>query len=144
MRNLLIVLILLSCNSSEQEATQTTPEKEVTMVLEQQVKAWNNGDIDGFMKGYWTSDSLKFITKRGVRYGYDSVALNYKRSYADKQKMGHLEFSNLTTESLSIDHSIMNVCGNWEISGSYHANGYFSLIMKRINGQYKIVIDHTW
>ena len=31
-------------------------------VLDAQVSAWNAGDLDGFMAGYWNSEELKFLS----------------------------------------------------------------------------------
>jgi ketosteroid isomerase-like protein len=119
--------------------------KAIETVMDQQAKDWNNGDIDGFMTGYWHSDSLKFITKNGIRMGYDSVTLNYKKSYDSKDKMGRLNFSDLNISMLDQEQSIANVTGKWEvIQKNKTLSGIFSLVFRQVKGEWKIVIDHTW
>src|SRR5690606_40403736 len=56
-------------------------------VMSQQEQDWNNGDIDAFMKGYWRSDSLMFVGKNGIKYGWQTTLENYKKSYPDKSTM---------------------------------------------------------
>lgn len=121
--------------------TDTLP---ILNVLNEQAKFWNKGDIDGYMQGYWKSDSLRFIGKRGIKYGYDSITAMYKRHYSNKEKMGHLLFSGLNYTHLSSVPEIVNVTGKWAISGKDSAGGFFSLLMKPVNGEWKIITDHTW
>ncbi len=120
-------------------------EKSIRQVMDEQAKAWNNADIDGFMQGYWHSDSLRFITKKGIRMGYDSVAAQYKKYYDTKDKMGRLNFSDLVITSLDNDHNIFNVTGKWEvIQKKETVGGHFSLLFRQHGGEWKIIIDHTW
>ena len=41
----------------------------VIKVLHTQREAWNRGDINGYMQGYWKSDSLVFVGKAAPVYG---------------------------------------------------------------------------
>ncbi|GAB4251729.1 MAG: hypothetical protein Kow0079_05930 [Vicingaceae bacterium] len=66
--------------------------------MHQQEVAWNNGNIEGFMKGYWESDSLKFVGKNGIKYGWQNTLENYKKSYPDKATMGILKFDVIQLE----------------------------------------------
>ncbi len=116
----------------------------IRQVLDNQVIAWNNGSIDSFMLGYYPSEQLKFITKRGVKTGYDSVQSRYKRYYSTKEKMGRLSFKNLEFERLSEVPEIFQVTGDWSISGQDSSGGNFSLLVKKIEKDWKIIVDHTW
>ena len=61
--------------------TQQSQEKEAILeVMSQQEQDWNNGDIDAFMQGYWQSDSLMFVGKNGIKYGWQTTLENYKNS----------------------------------------------------------------
>ena len=64
----------------------------IRAVLSTQQNAWNNGNLEAFMDGYWRSDSLSFIGKRGINYGWQKTLDNYKKSYPDKAAMGTLHF----------------------------------------------------
>ncbi|MDL5044600.1 hypothetical protein QQ054_00875 [Oscillatoria amoena NRMC-F 0135] len=54
---------------------------DIKAVMDKQLVAWNNGDIDGFMAGYWKSDKLKFVSKNGITYGWQKVYDNYKKNH---------------------------------------------------------------
>ena len=115
---------------------------EITLVLQNQQKAWNNGDIDGYMEGYWKSDSLKFIGKKGLTLGWENTLNNYKKSYPGKEAMGKLFFEMISFESLGNDVAL--VIGKWELKREKdNPNGYFSLIWKRVGGRWVIVADHS-
>lgn len=112
-------------------------------VLNTQVEAWNTGNIEGFMQGYWKNDSLKFIGKRGLTYGWAPVLNNYKKSYPGKTGMGNLVFSNLNIDILSVDYAF--VTGEWSISYADKdpLGGWFSLLFKQIDKRWVIVADHS-
>lgn len=132
-------------NSESNSISHSIPDTlSILNVLKQQAADWNKGDIDAYMQGYWKSDSLRFIGKRGIKYGYDSITAMYKKHYSDKEKMGHLLFSGLKYTQLSAVPSIVNVTGKWNISGKDSAGGFFSLLMKPVYGEWKIITDHTW
>ncbi len=139
------LLLLISCNSNTPKNSINLTERIINM-LHTQTAAWNNGSIDSFMSiGYWNSDSLQFITKKGIKYGYQSVLKSYKRSYPNKEAMGHLAFTNLKVMSLDDNNEVYQVYGHWAvIKDSMSASGVFSLIVNNINGQPRIVIDHTY
>ncbi|HQX40352.1 MAG TPA: DUF4440 domain-containing protein, partial [Niabella sp.] len=71
---------------------QSKDEKTILAVFDKQLVAWNNADLDAFMEGYWKSDSLRFIGKTGITYGWQNTLNNYKKGYADKAAMGELKF----------------------------------------------------
>ena len=137
-----------SCGDKKQqkEGVSQNPNeiKAIKEILNAQKECWNNGDIDGFMLGYWHSDSLKFIGRNGVKYGYDTISNNYKKHYPDKETMGFLSFKNIQSTYIDSTSQVAQVNGKWQITGRDSAGGFFSLILKPINGDWRIVIDHTW
>ncbi len=121
---------------------QSADEKNVRNVLSQQVTAWNKGDIDSFMKGYWNNDSLKFIGKSGITYGWQKTLDTYKKNYPDTAAMGHLTFHLLELKPLSSSYYF--VIGKWHLQRSHgNLEGYFTLLFKKINGTWLIVTDHS-
>ena len=72
---------------------QSADEKAIRKILYEQTLAWNRGDIDEFMKGYWNNDSLMFIGRSGVTYGYQNTLMNYKKNYRNADEMGTLLFN---------------------------------------------------
>lgn len=141
-----ILFFMGSCGLVRKSNPSTYSFSQVQQVLNQQIVAWNSGSVDGFMQGYWHSDSLLFITSKGPRYGYDAVSNSYKKNYPTKEKMGNLTFNIVSMRWIDQPAGISEVLGKWsvvEASGN-QASGYFSLIFKSVDGGPKIVIDHTW
>jgi ketosteroid isomerase-like protein len=122
---------------------QSPESDEIVHVIDQQAIAWNNADIEGFMGAYWKSDSLKFIGKKGLTYGWDQVLNNYKKSYPGKAGMGTLRFDKIEIQQLSKDYAF--VTGSWNLTYTDRdaLGGWFSLIFKKINGSWFIVADHS-
>jgi hypothetical protein len=112
-------------------------------ILTRQAAAWNSGNIETYMKaGYWDNDSLLFIGKSGPTYGFKATLERYKRSYPDTVKMGKLYFSELQVKRLSAGYYF--VAGKWELKRSMgDLLGYFTLIFRKINGNWRIICDHS-
>lgn len=106
-----------------------------------QEEAWNRADISGFMKYYWKSDSLKFIGSKGITYGWQKTYDNYVKGYPTKEAMGVLTFT--IKEATQLSGTSIYVIGQWELMKDKPAGGYFTLLWKKINGQWVIVADHT-
>ncbi|MDO3626938.1 nuclear transport factor 2 family protein [Mucilaginibacter sp. BT774] len=114
----------------------------VAKVLEDQRQAWNRGDIDGFMHGYWKSDSLVFVGKDAPVYGWQKTIERYKRGYPDKAAMGELTFNIIQVKILDNDNAF--VLGRWRLKREKDTpGGYFTLWFRKIGGEWKIVCDHT-
>jgi ketosteroid isomerase-like protein len=122
--------------------SQSKDETEIRRILNRQVAEWNKGDIDEFMKGYWQSDSLMFIGKSGVTYGYTNTLNNYKKGYADTVQMGKLKFDILHVKRISKDAYF--VVGKWHLKRTIgDIGGHYTLLWRRINGKWVIVADHS-
>lgn len=134
-----ILLIIISINSFSQDKNST--KHEVEIIMKQQEQAWNNADISGFMKHYWHSDSLKFIGSKGITYGWQKTYDNYLKSYPTKEAMGILAFT--INEVAQLSATSIYVIGQWQLTKEKPAGGYFTLLWKKINGQWVIVADHT-
>ena len=122
--------------------SQTKDETEVRNVLAKQNAAWNRGDVDAFMVGYWENDSLMFIGKSGVTYGYKNTLANYKRNYPDTTAMGKLTFTLIQVKPLSPDY--FHVIGKYYLTRTIgDASGHFTLMFRKINGKWVIISDHS-
>jgi ketosteroid isomerase-like protein len=113
----------------------------ILKVMADQQAAWNHGDIEGFMQGYWKSDSLLFVGKTAPTKGWQATLNNYKRGYPNKTAMGTLSFNILKVELLDATNAF--VLGAWNVKTDKDAGGYFTLWFRKINGEWKIVVDHT-
>ncbi|HKC35637.1 MAG TPA: DUF4440 domain-containing protein [Chitinophagaceae bacterium] len=135
---LFVCFIVLSVTSF----CQTKDETAVRNVLDRQNKAWNGGDIDAFMVGYWESDSLMFIGKSGVTYGYKNNLANYKKNYPDTATMGKLTFTLIQVKQLSPEY--FHVTGKYYLTRTIgDASGHFTLMFRKISGKWVIISDHS-
>ncbi len=116
----------------------------IRAVLSSQEAAWNAKDLDGFMAGYSKSDDLKFLSGDDVTTGWQATYDRYHAKYvAGDNKMGTLTFTVLDVDVVSSDAAIVR--GRWALvkpDGS-KPHGLFTLLFRRIDGDWKIVSDHT-
>ena len=139
MRSILFISITLLSVSA---LCQTKDESEVRSILTRQTQAWNRGDIDAFMIGYWENDSLMFIGKSGVTYGYKNTLSNYKKNYPDTTVMGKLTFTLIQLKQLSPEY--FHVTGKYYLTRTIgDASGHFTLVFRKINGKWMIISDHS-
>ncbi len=111
-------------------------------ILQQQVFAWNQQNIEGFMKYYWNSPDLRFVSKNGITYGWENIKNNYLKSYPTASSMGGLSFEIKAIDLLSKNDAL--VVGSWKIKGdNTEKGGYFTLHFKKIKKVWYIVMDHT-
>ncbi|HKW88741.1 MAG TPA: nuclear transport factor 2 family protein [Candidatus Acidoferrales bacterium] len=127
-----------AASSSAIDAEQTAIRK----VLVDQVARWNNGEIPGFMKGYWKSEKTEFVNASGIFRGWDNVLQRYLREYPDPVQMGQLTFSDLEINTLSPDSAY--VLGRWRLDRqSGPIGGIYTLILHKFPEGWKIIHDHT-
>ncbi|MFT7072496.1 YybH family protein [Patiriisocius sp. Uisw_017] len=112
----------------------------ILRVMKDQEIAWSNNDLEGFMKGYIKSDSLKFYGKSGLTKGWQQTLDNYKKGYPTKEHSGTLTFE--TIDISPIENNSYWVMGKYFLSRNVgDANGVFIIIFKNIDGEWKIVAD---
>lgn len=114
---------------------------EVTRVLRNQEAAWNSGDIEGFMRGYWNSPNLTFSSGGRVTRGWQETLDGFKTRYPDRTAMGRLTFDNLEVTALGSDAAL--VLGAWRLERDKPVGGVFSLVFRKIEGSWVIIHDHT-
>lgn len=121
---------------------QSKAEQKIIAVLSAQLESWNKGDIEGFMKTYWKDDSLMFIGKSGVTYGWYKTLTNYQKGYPDKTAMGQLDFTILSVKKVSA--RMYSVVGKWHLARQIgDLQGHFTLLIKKIKKEWLIIQDHS-
>lgn len=140
--SILLFLSIIGFVGVSQEIHINHKNKEIIDVLQLQEDAWNKGDLDGFMKHYWKDENLKFVSKNGIRKGWQAVYDSYQKNYASKGEMGKLNFKILSINRIDRNNSIVN--GNWKVENKSGVHeGYFTLWFKKLKGSWVIVMDHT-
>ena len=137
----LIILALFAVGLGQSETQKKKISDEIVGVMNAQSAAWNRGDIEGFMQGYWNSEKLVFVSSRVTR-GWQPTLENYKRGYPTREAMGTLTFSDLEVNVLSKDAAV--VLGSWSLQrANDNPKGKFTLIFRRMKEGWRIVHDHT-
>lgn len=136
-----LVLMLLICSVGA--FAQSAKDKQAILdVLEKQRTEWNKGNLETFMQGYVKSDSLLFVGSSGPTYGWQKTLDNYKKTYSGKAGMGMLTFGIKKVDFLNKD--IAFVLGSWHLKREQdEPKGYFTLLFKKLNGEWKIFVDHS-
>lgn len=136
----ILTTIAILCSILTQ--AQSKEEQAIRNILTAQESAWNKGDLNAFMIGYWENDSLVFIGKNGPKYGYNNTLANYKKNYPDLSYMGNLHFEIQSMKALNKDYYFL--IGKWQLTRKIgDAGGYFTLLFKKINGKWNIIADHS-
>jgi ketosteroid isomerase-like protein len=143
----LLSAVLLACSTARTSAPSpgsfASAETQIRAVLTTQTAAWNRGNVEEFMQGYWRSDSLLFIGKSGPTRGWQRTLDNYRRNYPDAAAMGQLTFSQLRVSPISPDAA--HVVGRWQLSRPTAGDlqGWFTLLFRKLDGRWVIVADHS-
>jgi ketosteroid isomerase-like protein len=141
----LILLLALGVRTGRQTKAaegRGGDQAEITGVLNAQQAAWNRGDVDVFLRGYWHSPELTFSGSNGISRGWEGVMVRYKKNYPDRAAMGQLDFSGLEFRFLGPDAAL--VLGRWHLKRDKgDIGGVFSLVWQRFPGGWNIVHDHT-
>ncbi len=138
----LALALMLGCASAAPSGRTRT---EILAVLSAQVEAWNRGDLEAFLDGYWRSEKTVFAGGDRVYVGFENMARRYREAYPTREKMGRLTFSKLDFMQLEDDRAV--VTGSWELQRAAdetaRPGGVFTLIWRWFPEGWKIVHDHT-
>jgi len=117
-------------------------EHEIRAVLDAQVRAWNAGDLRGFMEGYAQSERTRFQSGGDVFLGWQDVFERYRKRYGNQGSMGTLKFSGVEVTALAPDAALAS--GRWRLERAQDApSGLFTLLFRRTSAGWRIVHDHT-
>ncbi|WP_295126115.1 DUF4440 domain-containing protein [uncultured Chitinophaga sp.] len=142
MRSLIIIIAIFVFAPTITAKAQQNEVEKIKALMKVQSDAWNRQDLETFMTTYWKSDSLLFIGKNGVTYGWQATLDRYKKSYPNKDAMGQLTFNLLEFKLLAKD--VYLVIGKWSLVRTIgDISGHFSLTLQKIKGEWKIVADHS-
>ncbi len=140
---IILLFVLFNCKTNSLKNYKDSCE-EINELMYEQQESWNKGNIEDFMKKYWKNDSLIFIGKSGINYGWNKTTSNYKKSYPSRNSMGLLHFNNI--KCLPINDTTHIISGQWNIfrlDSSENVGGYYSLMWIKKEDGWRIVYDHT-
>ena len=138
---MILLLLIFFCSISTSNA-QSADEKTIRNAMNEQLAAWNAGDINRFMGTYWQNDSLMFIGKSGVTYGWQATKESYLKGYPDTAAMGKLDFNIIQVKRLSVLY--FHVVGKWHLKRTAgDLSGHFTLLFKKVKDKWVIISDHS-
>ena len=138
---LLLALVAAAPLARAAEADDTAA---VHALLAAQVAAWNRGDLESFMAGYWRSPELMFCSGANVTKGWDATLERYRKRYqAEGREMGTLRFEALEVQLLGKDAAFARGEYHLKMKDGQEPHGRFTLVLRRIGGDWRIVHDHT-
>lgn len=140
MKKLLLLICVVTTFYCNAQTPGSKDKDAILKVLKKQRLAWSDNNIEKFMEGYWKNDSLKFYGSNGITYGWENTLERYKKAYPTKEHTGKLNFKINDISKISDDA--------YYVMGEYHlkrevgnADGIFMIILKKINGKWKIIAD---
>lgn len=145
------LLPILQPAAEAQGASEKGDKVAIQTVLEEQVAAWNRGDITAFMASYEDSPETTFVGISSVNKGFEPILERYKKGYANKDQMGTLIFKELDIRLLPTSGGVTEYA---VVTGRFHLDrkakgaatkddGIFSLVWHKGPGGWKILLDHT-
>ncbi|MCG9965757.1 MAG: YybH family protein [Shewanella sp.] len=118
------------------------PTDDIVQLLKGQEEAWNRGDLDAYMQGYWQNEQLMLISNGKFRNGWDETLAAYKKNYPDKESLGELKFTIKEIKMLS-NYAAM-VVGRWDLTRLKDTpTGVFTLLVEKIDDRWVITMDHS-
>jgi ketosteroid isomerase-like protein len=135
--SIFLMCFISACSVADQQAVE-----DIHAVMDAQSDAWNRGDIPAYMEGYWKDEQLQFSGGNTITFGHAATLHRYEERYPDKATMGTLQFIDLRTQLLSNDAAFTT--GAWHLDRAQDdRSGRFTLVWRKIRGQWRIVADHS-
>lgn len=142
MKILIFAFLILSAISISAQNKDEKTKAAIKKVMDDQAAAWNRGDIEGFMQGYWNSPEMMFVSGDSMTKGWQPTLDRYKKSYDSREKMGVLSFSELEFTLTGKDSAV--VFGRFTlVREKDKPTGLFTLNFRKFKDGWKIILDHT-
>lgn len=142
MKTLIFAFLILSVISISAQSKDEKAKAAIKKVMDDQTAAWNRGDIEGFMQGYWNSPEMMFVSGDNMTKGWQPTLDRYKKSYDTREKMGVLSFSELEITLTGKDSAV--VFGRFTlVREKDKPTGLFTLNFRKFKDGWKIILDHT-
>lgn len=136
------ITLFICIPAMSQEELSEKDKNAILEVFKMTEDAWNAGDIDRFMEGYWKSDKLVFVGSGGPTYGWEATRERYHTGYPDLTVMGKLAFEVL--DMYKIDTKTVLLIGKFHLSRTIgDVSGHYTLVWQEIDGKWVIICDHS-
>jgi ketosteroid isomerase-like protein len=140
---IMLMAAIVPASAREKKSGESRAAQAIRSVLEAQVEAWNKGDLEGFMRGYWNSPDLTFFSGGTFTSGWKTTLDRYSNRYQKNgNEMGKLDFTDLKIEMLGSTNAFVR--GHWHLKADAgEQGGLFTLVFRKFPQGWKIIHDHT-
>ena len=115
----------------------------VQTMLTHSAAAWNRRDLAGFVADYARDSSTTFVSGGHVHHGFDWIRENYATTFAPGAPHDSLRFEEVEARALGSDFMLATARYVLFRGDSVTSSGPFTLILRHVRGQWKIVHDQT-
>ena len=142
--SVVLALSAVSGTVAAMPASESASRDAIIKVIDMQKNAWNSGDLDTFLTGYYESPDTSYTSGGQEYWGYDALRQKYTKSYGtSRDTMGTLEFSELKV--IDVGKYSAYCVGHWHLERKEKQplEGVFTLVLKNTSAGWKIIHDHT-
>lgn len=137
----LLTAALAACTPVPASPADPTPDLE--RLLRESARAWNAGDLDGFLITYARDSATTFVTTRGPIYGFEEIRGRYAARFEPGAERDSLTFTDHTVRMLGSDFVLSTARYVLMRGDSVTATGPFTVIWERRPEGWRMIHDHT-
>ena len=128
-------------SASSASLTPTAALAEVTAMMGRSAASWNRGDLDAFLADY--EPAATYVGRSRVLRGRDEIRTAYAARFAPGGLRDSLSFENVEVDVLGPD--VVHTIAWYRLTrgDSTTGHGPTSLLMRRADGRWRIVHDHS-
>ena len=141
-RSVVTLAVLLATGVPAFAQDQADVSAAIRSVLATQGKAWNRGDLQGYLASLSRDQKTRHVFNDEITVGYVAIKERFQSRYPDPSNMGTISFSDLEVTVLAPDAAA--AFAHWTFEQTDRAfSGVFTLILRRVDEQWVIVHDHS-
>ncbi len=141
-----VLAFIIGCTpvpQRESDPEETDPTAVVTALLTESAAAWNAGDLERFVSDYARDSTTTFVSGGRVRSGFTWIRGNYAPAFERGAARDSLQFQSVAARWLGPEHVLATARFVLFRGDSVTASGPFTLVLREVEGDWKIMHDHT-
>jgi beta-aspartyl-peptidase (threonine type) len=115
----------------------------VDHLLTESEKAWNGGDLAGFMEWYKRGEETTFLGSSGLTHGWDTIRQRYEGRFEPGASRDSLRFEELVTRPLTPWLGLATARYVLFQGDSVTSTGVFTLVVERTPEGWRIIHDQS-
>lgn len=139
-------LALAACQTSGERTVvvdQAQLRAAVDHLLTESEKAWNGGDLAGFMEWYKRDEETTFLGSSGLMHGWDTIRQRYAGRFEPDASRDSLRFEELVARPLAPWLGLATARYVLFQGDSVNSTGVFTLVVERTPEGWRIIHDQS-